>query len=291
MTYNTNHKARIKDLKTLTERIKEDITKLNERTEAMTHDPASWKNLYYSGKNLGEFTADHLAAIKNGKYTGMGLGDRFTNTNAQGLTVQDTIVQFGGTTYMGDQNCIVLWRHTAITDAIGAKPSFNYPAQGTEGEEGYVPSTSGKYYPESNWYTYVRPLFIAEIEELYGANNVKAFDITVPTGMNGTTATGWTNLSSKAHLPSSDMLGLPLFTRKEKTGLCIYGQHQILPLRLVRPSACPNCAVLAERFGLGYYYRDLRKTFSAGFYEGTDGANAPSYGDWGHNLNPVFIVG
>ena len=271
-------------------------TTLDERTEAMTHDPASWKNLYYSGKNLGEFTADHLAAIKNGKYTGMGLGDWFTNTNAQGVTVVDKIAQFSLKPY-SNINGIILWRDTPIRADIGAMPSFNYDAQGTEGEEGYVPSTLGKYYIESNWYQYVRPLFISEIETIYGAANVQGFEIIVPTGMNGRTPTGWTKSYSKAHLPTFNMAGFELFTSADIIGPSSHQQFAPLALSVVRPIAKPNYAILAERFATGYYYSNAMKTFgAAGIWSTTewafvDNPNANTQIDYGHYLKPVFMVG
>lgn len=271
-------------------------TTLDERTEAMTHDPASWKNLYYSGKNLGEFTADHLAAIKNGKYTGMGLGDWFTNTNAQGVTVVDKIAQFSLKPY-SNKNGIILWRDTPIRADIGAMPSFNYDAQGTEGEEGYVPSTLGKYYIESNWYQYVRPLFISEIETIYGAANVQGFEILVPTGMNGRTPTGWTKSYSKAHLPTFNMAGFELFTSADIIGPSSHQQFAPLALSVVRPIAKPNYAILAERFATGYYYSNAMKTFgAAGIWSTTewafvDNPNDNTHIDYGHYLKPVFMVG
>ena len=220
MTYDLNHKIRIKDLKSLAEETQQEFSTLDARTSALI-ESESWShighhNCLFRGKNLGPFTAEHSAAIRNGSYKDMYIGDYFTHTiteNGADKVVEDVIAQFYFN-LQGDnlsQN-IVLFRKQNLVDTEDYQAFYNRPPSGTEGEDDYDPGTIGNLYPTSNWYTVVRPKFIEQIEGIYGADHVLSFNLAVPSAMNLTTPTAWVNLYSKAHLPSASMLGLPYFS-------------------------------------------------------------------------------
>ena len=202
MTYDATHNARIKDIKCAVTNVKSITDTLNERTSGLTLDQASIHNTIAGGRDLGTFTAEHLANIKNGSYKDMYLGDYFTHNGKQDIIVG---FRYPFTIYSSGAACIILQRWTPFRDDTRFVASYNRAANGDD------PGTIGKFYHESNWYTVVRPYFIEEIESIYGASNVQTLYIDVPTGWSGTTPSGWVQLASKAHLPTRDMVGAHSF--------------------------------------------------------------------------------
>ncbi len=51
---------------------------LDERTEVLTNNNAGLKNSIYRGKNLGVLTPEIMAAIRDGSFAGLWLGDDLT---------------------------------------------------------------------------------------------------------------------------------------------------------------------------------------------------------------------
>ena len=290
MTYNTNHKARIKDLKTLTERIKEDITKLDARTDALTYNNAGLHNSIYRGKNLGEFTADHLAAIRNGSFADMWIGDYFIHNGKK-----DIIAAFNYSFDTG--NSILLYRATALQTCADYIATYNRNPSGTEGEEDYDPGTVGNVYATSNWMTVVMPKFVEEIEATYSIAEIKPYRIFTPMSMNGVTPTAWTWHQVKAHLPTMAQLGFHSWSVPDifyKSGLGASPSapqfaSRPLPLTLLNPDAYANGTVAAEHLN---YSRTIPTVLML-LYRGFDMAWDTRYGDYGahHTLHPLFCVG
>lgn len=207
---------------------------LDARTSGLTADTThGLHNCLYRNRNLGEFTQDHLTAIRHRKFQDIWVGDYFTHTvtrkvNGEDKTfeVKDRIAQF----YVNWQNDnlsnnVLLIRCNILTNCDDYRATFNRRPSGTEGEDDYDPGTIGNLYPTSNWYTVVRPKFIEEIESIYGANNCRLFNLSVPSAMNLTTPTAWVNLYSKAHLPSVTMFGLPFFSLSDGAFPYNWGGH------------------------------------------------------------------
>ena len=104
---------------------------------------------------------------------------------------------------------LVMWRKTVMRweefDFSPLSPtgeiSINAGALGEEGEEGYIPDTTKNPYATSLWYTYIRPKFITLLEDIFGADNLVSFKITVLKGCINHTA----GLNSLYHL-SEDIL-------------------------------------------------------------------------------------
>ena len=182
MTYDINHKVRIKDLKSLAEETDNLFDTLDERTTPLTWDTAAIRNSIARGQNLGEFTATHLAEIKAGTFRGMWLGDYFT--------VNSIKYVIAGFLYFGDFN------HSSIT-LVRESKNMTYNTS----ENPYAP------YCESEWYTNIRPTLIEEIETAFGADNIPEFGIygTASYGSDGT-PDAWVLLKSKLHLPTYSMI-------------------------------------------------------------------------------------
>ncbi len=175
---------------------------------------AGRRNSIFRGKNLGEFTADHLAALRASRFEDFYVGDYFTHANGKVDMIAKIFPSTNGDNLVRD---IMLIRMQPLSVADGYIASYNRRPSGTEGEEDYDAGTLGCYYAESSWYTVDRPKFIEEIEALYGADNVRSFPITVPSSYSGTKPSSWVYLYSKAHLPTLSMLGLPYFTIDDLT--------------------------------------------------------------------------
>ena len=156
------------------------------------------RNAIYRGKNLGEFTDDHLAAIKDGTFTDMFLGDYFTINSRSYL--------IAGFKYFENTGLALVRTGLSAAECKPYGTTYNTEAVGTEGEEGYIPSTMNNPYATSNWYANVRPLFIEQAESIFGADNLKSYKIAVPTSPGQVSSAGYTFLESKAHLPTISML-------------------------------------------------------------------------------------
>ena len=112
-------------------------------------DPANIKNLIYSGKNLGEFSQDYMTVIRNGTFTGLGLGDYFTHNGKKYVIAGFNSWWSDGT---GGEATLtkphmILWRKDALTWEefdFTLKPTgyhqmtFNCDAVGEEEQEGYI---------------------------------------------------------------------------------------------------------------------------------------------------------
>ena len=312
MVYDTNKKIRIKDLKTLALKVTEEWSTLDARTSVLNRTPSSgnyygpgignpfgFNNSIFRGKNLGPFTADHLAAIRSKRFTDMFVGDYFTHENGK----IDVIASCYALENI--RATLMLIRRDRLTTADGYYGVYNRAPSGTEGEEDYDPGTMGKYYAESTWYTADRPKFIEEIEGIYGANNVKIFYIGVPTAYDSDgEPSAWTVLGSKAHLPTLSMMGLPSFRASAYRNCSVRftGAHVTLPLfaythqwTYTHAGAGYNWTCMttaAESFPwvngrvrtMGPIYGSL----SVGMEEI---AGCPNGSQFGGLINPIFIIG
>ena len=168
------------------------------------------RNAIFGGRNLGVFTEDHYDALKNHNGKGLAVGDyfHFPEWDNKFMYWGCAFRIVGFKTIIPDKASMALIPDYACAMGTWAKPysfSYNSAAIGTEGEEGYVPSTLGNCYPESNWYVNVRPKFIEWCETQF-LGHLLEFEITVPAAQTGGVASALVNLSSKAHLPTLDMV-------------------------------------------------------------------------------------
>ena len=288
MVYDINKKTRLKDLKALAEETYDDISALDARTSVLAYNSgnnAALHNSIYRGKNLGEFTAEHLAAIRNGTYNDMWIGDYFVHNGKK-----DIIANFGSLwADSPTSKSILLYRATALQTCDDYVATYNRTASGTEGEDDYIASTDDHCYPTSNWYVNVRPKFIEEIEQTYSIANIPAIRYIVPTAMNGTTATAWSGmLDSKAHLPTLMMVGFPQvnFTG---TGGGWVSWYPRLPLHILKPSDFTESAACAEiLFGVRYGGANVVKTGPGSYFFSNDVTFGG--GNYGHCLCPIFQI-
>ena len=234
MSFNTDKKTRIQDLKSLALKVNNKLTALNDRTSVLVTNSissAGVRNAIYRGKNLGQLTPEHLAAIRNGSYTDMFIGDYFAYS---GISYKIAAFEFGNSfnTNLPYRHIVLITNDIVPADWVSPYPiRYNTNAIGEEGEEGYVESTKGKHYMESNWYVNIRPIFIEKTEELICTSSgsdtaVKPFHISVPTAFNGTSVT-FVNLSSKAHLPTIGMVSGSPFLASHPGN--VYDQALIFP--------------------------------------------------------------
>ena len=175
------------------------------------------RNAIYGGRNLGVFTEDHYNALKNQNGKGLAVGDYFSLPDPVICYWGNVFRIVGFKTVLPDKASMALipdftlagsddWSNSSdIWKEFEYHCGYNTAAIGTEGEEGYVPSTLDNCYPESNWYVNVRPKFIEWCETQF-LGHLLEFEITVPAAQTGGVASALVNLSSKAHLPTLDMV-------------------------------------------------------------------------------------
>ena len=297
MAYDANHEIRIKDLKTLAERTKEDTTTLNARTDPLTYNNAGLHNSIYRGKNLGEFTPAHLAAIRNRSFLDMWIGDCFIHNGKK-----DIIAAFGFNGSNTDQRTVLLYRATPLETCDDYIATYNREASGTEGEEDYDPGTFGNCYYESNWWNVVRPKFIEEVEATYSAATLKAFDMMQPVGFDSTgNPNGFSTRDSKAHLPSAGMVCAPTWSLADiARNTCNYASFRFrtrpLPLTLLKPTDYIIGTAIADKIqriryggGPGDRLSTILTIWVDKFYSVWD--TVLGVPDSGHRLCPMFLLG
>lgn len=195
-----------------------DIAALKATTDIINESAInpSTRNSIFRGKNLGVFTEEHLAAIKNGKFTGMWLGDYFQFPNDINL------YRIAGINYVLREGLVSMYsfepqRNLLIVPdyPISNWTSHSYPRTlcynapaGTWGEDDL--GTEDKCYPESNWYTRYRPTYIERMAEYFlGADNLVNMPMQVVSNIDHSTrkATASAILTSKVHVLKVDMVG------------------------------------------------------------------------------------
>ena len=185
MTYDVNHKARIKDLKTLAEEIYDDISTLDARTNILTWwDSSAIHNSISRGANLGDtFTSAQWSNICNHTFKDLYLGDYWT-------------LPSGKTAIIAGFNYVVLLRlgMGTITLLVDASGAFN-------DEE-----TEGNVYAESKWFTDTRVSVIEELEAFFGESRIQAYRIVVPVAYSGEGPTTYAAVDSKLHIPPYSMI-------------------------------------------------------------------------------------
>ena len=275
------------------------LTDLDALADSLGVNRLSIKNTMYTGRNLGAFTENHLAVIKDGTFTGLGLGDYFVHNNKKYIIAGFRVIASGG-------KYIVLWRWDALGRTEFEFPfdlrqsslaqysgeiCYNEPAIGTEGEEGYLPSTLGNPYATSFWYTYARPKFIELIESIFGADNVISFGMTVPTKEYYAADAGTVLLSSKAHLMNHNMFkGENILQNTIRNGLGFMDTtHGQLPLFKANPAIAP--VGNEQHFALAELAKpEVNGAIAAGGYNYT-WVNAWVLLAWHQRLKPIFLVG
>lgn len=280
MTYNLNHKTRIKDLKTLTEEVFTKYTTLRDRTAALEdlcailgRNSPGLRNSIFRGINLGEFTSDHLASIKNGTYKNMWVGDYFTIENKSYAIMGFNCFGRGISGSEGHmRKHIVLMCRNNFPQFDTIPNTFNVKA-GVISEDD--PGTWGNPYPTSNWYVNIRPRLIEYLTERF--TTLETFHIQVPTNNE---KTAWTTLASKVHLPTFQMLtGIPLYSYENHIN-CISWKFvpSQLPFYRFQRRGMPEGAAMAEPWSSTLMISD-----HFGFFAVKDiGYQA---------LKPVFCVG
>ena len=254
MTYNLNHKTRIKDLKTLTEEVFTKYTALRDRTAALEdlcailgRNSAGLRNSIFRGINLGEFTSDHLASIQAGTYKNMWVGDYFTMNNIQYVIMGINCLARHVTTEGYTRKNIAVMPSTFVPDGEGYKAVYNIAA-GVLSEDD--PGTAGNPYPTSNWYVNVRPYYIEAMTALFGS--LDTYEIIVPTNV---TATAFGIFESAIHLPTYQMItGIPLHNTKRNENFGIwYSNSGRLPYFALSPRTFAEGFLIAEPQGSASY--------------------------------------
>ena len=311
MGYDTDKKIRIKDLKSLALKAAGELAAVQETlsdTEKLADslglsDPANIKNLIYSGKNLGTFSQDYMTVIRNGKFTGLGLGDYFTH-NGKKYVIAGFNSWWGnyGRGEMSKPH-LILWRKDALTwgefDITPLKTSgnmtFNCSAVGEEEDEGYIASTVGNPYATSHWYVNVRPKFITLLETIFGSDNIPEFTIMAPT-KNASASDAYTVvLRSKAHLLTSGMaFGWNLIHHRLRGYFAMSGHgqgevfFQMLPLFRQTPKAgISDNATLGALADLSYSWGTQPMAVSP---IGTTSSMYWPDTYWTNALRPVFVL-
>ena len=327
MGYDTDKKIRIKDLKSLAlkaagewQTINSSFITLKNNTSLINNDtmPLENRNAIWGGRSLGNFTETHYDNLVNHNGKGLFVGDRFLIPNmGDKITYWDFWVRIAGFKQInGWQNTMILIPQYALGQInnnmvltsehlfYGYNPYYNSAAIGTEGEDGYVPSTLGNLYPQSNWYTYLRPIFEAKMQEFF-LNHLLDFTITVPSGYdeNGNLSSV-VNLTAKAHLPTISMVygwqcpGLMELTAKNGT---VIRYFQRLPLFRLYDIA-RNVSVTSSTYWTGQCgcAETISPTRFLGTHSYTSFANgmkgfltnqAAENNGYKTNLRPIFCIG
>lgn len=194
MAYNGNKKIRINDLKKLTQKHKLSLdeilttigtlsalntsnktsiinaineivdmaTMLDARTEILGSMNASMKNALYRGANLGDFTAAHLAAIKNGTFKDLWLGDYWRDSST-GRVYRILHFDYFNYTYDADGTQHILGdntgQHHVVISATGGSTPFLANKNGDP------------RYTTSKWYTKARPQYLQDLKDYFGEEN------------------------------------------------------------------------------------------------------------------------
>lgn len=268
---------------------------LDARTEMLAANNSAIRNCLYRGKNLGEFTSAHLAEIKAGTFRDMWLGDYFTHGSRRYAIA-------GFNRILGGNNIVLYFmdRIVSTDDYLAVLEQALDDPQGDSADWQY--QYAHHHYAETHFYLNVRPFVITELEEIFGANNLKQFPITVPSASSivhwhgPATISAWVTLKSKLHLPNLAMFGHTVDTRAR---LSVWRDtDQTLPLFAIHPGVVSPWAYSSDMFEQDHFAACstgswvLRPTgrvsheatiYGAQRYDGTWYTSTPE-------LKPVFII-
>ena len=271
---------------------------LDSRTEILTGTSAGYRNSIFRGKNLGAFTAEHLAAIRAGTFGDMMLGDFFT------FSGDSNKYRIAGFNYWWKYDdhipSIMVVPDNVLTagECSPYKNLYNWTAIGTEGEDGYIESTAGKHYAESNWYVNVMPKYLAKLKGLFGEDALQNFTLRPPAGFDESgNVSALVNLPNPVHLMPMGMIFGDNYVHPRSVGgpwksaLNVQAIFPQLPLFMVCPSYIfPHnndgqiysaAETIGERNGTAWVWDVASSAY---------GWTAPST-DGNARLRPVFRVG
>lgn len=177
MSYTATHAVRLKDAKTLGEKVK---TWINARTAHLAVNDAKTHNLRLSYDSLGtSITAAQLAAIRAGTYDRIYPGDYWTLT-VGGKKMKAVVLQLGG---FRDKS-VAVWLCTGTSAALNDTAST---------ADGYI---------ASKMHTEILPELLTQLQAAIGAENIAAITHTLSNQVTDGKISGVTNVTSSLELLS-----------------------------------------------------------------------------------------